>query len=171
MTETNDNSEYKNFCLCGCGQVTNIFKDKYRKYIKGHHKKQITGSLHPNWKGGRVKQDNYWWVRIQEHPFMDSRGYIREHRLVYEQHYNCILLPYVDIHHIDGNTENNAIENLKPMYRNQHQKLEAKKDMSDRYCYLCGKKTTISKDGYERWYLYKNKYICRICYARLKRKE
>ena len=42
------------------------------------------------------------------------------HRIIYERHYNCCLLPYIEIHHVDGNSKNNAIENLKPVTALEH---------------------------------------------------
>ena len=42
------------------------------------------------------------------------------HRIIYEKYYNCCLLPFIEIHHIDGNSKNNAIENLKPVTALEH---------------------------------------------------
>ena len=42
------------------------------------------------------------------------------HRIIYEKYYNCCLLPYIEIHHIDGNSKNNVIENLKPVTAIEH---------------------------------------------------
>ena len=42
------------------------------------------------------------------------------HRIIYEKHHNCCLLPYIEIHHIDGNSKNNVIENLKPVTAIEH---------------------------------------------------
>ena len=42
------------------------------------------------------------------------------HRIIYERYYNCCLLPYIEIHHIDGNSKNNAIENLIPVTALEH---------------------------------------------------
>jgi hypothetical protein len=45
------------------------------------------------------------------------------HRLTYEQYYNCCLLPYIEIHHVDGNSKNNIIGNLKPVTALEHYKI------------------------------------------------
>ena len=42
------------------------------------------------------------------------------HRKIYENYYQICLLPYIEIHHIDGNHSNNAIENLKPVTALEH---------------------------------------------------
>ena len=45
------------------------------------------------------------------------------HRIIYEKYYNCCLLPYIEIHHIDGDSKNNVIENLKPVTAIEHYKI------------------------------------------------
>lgn len=42
------------------------------------------------------------------------------HRKIYEDHYQICLLPYIEIHHIDGNHNNNAIDNLQPVTSLEH---------------------------------------------------
>lgn len=74
----------------------------------------------PRWKGGRkIRRDGYSFVIApDDHPcpsYIKPSGlrYILEHRLVMEQHLNRYLAPTEVVHHIDGNTSNNAIENLQ----------------------------------------------------------
>jgi hypothetical protein len=38
---------------------------------------------------------------------------MREHRVIYEQHYGIKLLPHQNIHHINGIRTDNRIENLE----------------------------------------------------------
>jgi hypothetical protein len=42
------------------------------------------------------------------------------HRIIYEKYYNCCLLPFIEIHHVDGNHNNNDITNLKPVTALEH---------------------------------------------------
>ena len=42
------------------------------------------------------------------------------HRKIYEEFHNCCLLPYIEIHHIDGNHQNNNIENLMAVTSQEH---------------------------------------------------
>ena len=51
---------------------------------------------------------------------------ILEHRYVYEQYYNCCLLPWVHIHHKNGIKHDNRIENLQPLTASQHRNLHDK---------------------------------------------
>lgn len=66
----------------------------------------------------------YWHIYKPDHPFHYPDGYVRHHRLVYEECYNCCLLRYTDIHHRDGDRANNVWYNLIPYNRAQHMRLE-----------------------------------------------
>lgn len=130
------------------------------------------GSNHYHWKGGRIKRGKYWHIYKPNHPFVTKGGYVREHRLIYELFYNCILLPYTLIHHINGNTEDNRIENLEPCYRKTHTSIHnPKRDTSKRFCLRCGGKTVVHKKGWEVWHKYNDGFICKNCYLRKYRKS
>ncbi len=69
-------------------------------------------------KGGRyLSPEGYWKVYIEpDHPFASMRpraGYTPEHRLVMAEHLGRPLRRSEQVHHIDGNRQNNAIENLQ----------------------------------------------------------
>jgi HNH endonuclease len=130
-----------------------------------HHNLNQFGSKNPNWKGGRVIDSHGYVRRLNpNHPFHDNHGYVREHRLIWEQHYNAILLPWADVHHKDKNRQNNSILNLDAMTTSQHMILEHTKDMSDRRCFECG------SDKTSHWR--RNPYVselwtCDYCYQKL----
>jgi len=71
--------------------------------------------------GARYKQT--WFP---DHHFADSNGYVKEHRLLYEFNYKCSLLPWADVHHIDGNRYNNSILNLEAYMHGKHSALTQK---------------------------------------------
>lgn len=66
------------------------------------------------WKGGRIIDvDGYVLVRVKDHPSADSRGYVREHRLIVERLLGRHLSPEEIVHHLDGDRANNDPANLE----------------------------------------------------------
>ena len=66
------------------------------------------------WKGGRINDKfGYTLIYSPAHPFKNYRKYVREHRLVMEQHLERFLNREEIVHHINGMKSDNRIENLK----------------------------------------------------------
>src|SRR5215831_433071 len=120
-------------CRCGCGRQL-LDRDPHgrlHQHIRGHNSR---GQNNPNygrrgensqgWKGGRMRQNGYWYILRPNHPKSNSQGYILEHRFIYEEYYHCRLLPWTIIHHHDGNKYNNHISNLIPTTMQGHRKHE-----------------------------------------------
>lgn len=162
-------------CECGCGQPTKLFRNKYNKFINGHvnKNKKINwpkkSNNHWNWKGGIKTIENYFYIKKPEHPKSSKDGYFAQHRLVYEEHHKCCLLPWIEIHHINSNRKDNRIENLQPMAKSEHMKIHNPVHYPDkRYCSLCNSiKTSLKKNGRPCWYRYENGYTCKKCYDKL----
>lgn len=75
-------------------------------------------------RGGTCRHsEGYLLIRRPDHRFADVRGYVPEHRLVYERHHKCSLLANAIIHHINGIKTDNNIENLEATTRNNHPKI------------------------------------------------
>lgn len=107
-----------------------------------------------------MKDGKYFKVYRPDHPQAQGKGYVREHRLVYEEYYNCCLLPWILIHHINGDTTDNRIENLEPMTKPNHQILHLTIDKSNRHCLLCPKTSS------RKWYEYLDGFKCHSCYMK-----
>lgn len=144
--------------------------DKHlKRYVHGHsikiQKNNYTLESHPSWKGGRVLTINkYWSVKIPSHPNTDNQGYVREHRLVMEKQLGRYLTKHEVVHHLDGNTLNNNISNLKIVSASEHAKIHKTKDMSNRYCLLCNSKTTgIYNGNTPSWFKFSGGFICSNC--------
>ena len=115
-------------CRCGCGEDIPIrtSQGRLQKYAFAHTFRIFRpivpkGSKNPMWKGGRyIDSRGYWVVRKAEHPNANKLGYVREHRLIMEEHIGRYLTKDEDIHHINGNKTDNRIENLQLLSHSEH---------------------------------------------------
>lgn len=86
------------------------------------YKGRWSGDKHPRWKGGRPShgKQGYRLYYNPQHPHAHNGRYIFEHRHLIEQHLGRLLLPSEDVHHINGNKQDNRIENLIVMTKQEH---------------------------------------------------
>jgi hypothetical protein len=71
------------------------------------------GPQNGHWCGGHRRAcRGYIEVWSPTHPHANNKGYVREHRLVMEAHLGRTLLPSEVVHHINGQLDDNRIENL-----------------------------------------------------------
>jgi hypothetical protein len=91
----------------------------------GNHR-SATGPMHWSWKGGR-HSDNRGYVRVRSpsHPNANKHGYVLEHRKVAADMLGRPLLRTEEVHHIDGNKENNSPANLIVVPKGKHQRMHA----------------------------------------------
>lgn len=85
---------------CGCIRAN---------YVRNQKK----GSESCSWKGGRIVEDGYVLIYKPDHVHAKSNGYVREHKYVMSEYLGRPLLKYENVHHINGNKEDNRIENLE----------------------------------------------------------
>lgn len=90
---------------------------KKRKYMYTDEWKEKVGASHRSekayqWKGGRIIQNGYIDILLEEKWPNGKKKYKREHRIVMENHLGRKLTRYEHVHHIDGNKVNNDIGNL-----------------------------------------------------------
>jgi Mn-dependent DtxR family transcriptional regulator len=64
-------------------------------------------------KGYLITHNGYRMIKASKHPFCDSKGYVREHRLVMEKHIGRYLEPEEIVHHVNHDKLDNRIENLE----------------------------------------------------------
>lgn len=122
-------------CECGCGQQTAIAHETWRArrhfkgyplpYLRGHTKKQLRENNH-RWKGGRIKDyGGYIRLYMPDDPRADCKGYVFEHRLIWEQANGKSLEPNQNVHHINGIKDDNRPENLVALSKADHTKEHA----------------------------------------------
>lgn len=150
-------------CACGCGKQILRYhpvEGYERKFISGHN--TSLDKINRNWRGGHIVNG---YCRIGRKTL--------HHRFVYEQYHKCCLLPWIDIHHIDGNKLNNNIDNLQPLPHKIHMYItKINNDIFNRKCSLCGSGTRINKSGRPVWGKARNGiYWCMKCYIRDYRKK
>ena len=86
-----------------------------------------TGPNAAHWRGGRSLVGGYWMIYSPDHPAATKKKQVAEHRLVMEKLLGRYLTPSEVVHHIDGNRQNNAPENLMVFQTNkEHLKHELK---------------------------------------------
>lgn len=69
----------------------------------------ITDKFH---KGHIITHNGYKMILVPDHPYADSKGYVREHRYVMEKHLGRYLNPDELVHHRNEDKLDNRIENL-----------------------------------------------------------
>ncbi len=100
---------------------------------------QPTMEKSPNWKGGRRIDGGYVFVYHPDHPMAKKNGYVREHAYVMCEHLGRTLIKGENVHHINGNKEDNRIENLElwstsqPCGQRVEDKLKWARDIINQY--------------------------------------
>lgn len=78
------------------------------------------GDKNPLWKGGHIYIGKYKYIKSYNHPRKNSGGYVAEHRLVVEKKIGRYLTEDEEVHHINGIKDDNRLENLAIVKRNNH---------------------------------------------------
>jgi dUTP pyrophosphatase len=105
-----------------------------------NHQFGLRGSLNASFKGELTEKrngtTNDFWIYVPNHPFCNKSGRVKYHRFLVEQLYHLFdpnsfvvidgksyLKPELYVHHIDGNHDNNDINNLQVVTREEHRSI------------------------------------------------
>jgi len=111
-------------CACGCGKTLLKYDDqgRPRNFIFGHKSKmkmsilkdRMSGKTNPHYREGRhIDERGYIIVLCPDHPNKIKGNYVYEHRLIMEKHLGRYLTEKEVVHHINGDHQDNRIENLE----------------------------------------------------------
>jgi hypothetical protein len=164
-------------CRCGCNGDIPIRNRRrlLKRFVNLHNYRGENNPSHvnpkvregsPKWNGGVKWSNGYLNIYRPDHPFCHTDGYVRLHRIIYEYFYKCCLMPWIDIHHMNGIRTDNHKGNLVPVTDAQHTTIHNLKDFSDRCCLICeSTKTYIRKrNSSPLWLRYNDGWICKWCY-------
>lgn len=108
-----------------------------------NHQFNLKGHLNSSFRGNELSKKNHQNIDIMvyspNHPFKNKDNRVLKHRLLVEQNYllfdifnfieieGCYYLKKeLEVHHIDENHSNNAIDNLQILTKSEHRKLHIK---------------------------------------------
>jgi hypothetical protein len=91
-----------------------------RKAYRMSLKHGLKGRLNPAYKHGKLVDKYVKLYGKYECPYADEKGNVNEHVYVWWQRHGATIMPGEIVHHKDGNTHNNLIENLVKISRAEH---------------------------------------------------
>jgi len=112
----------KNEKISAAAKARYADKTKHPMYGKKHSEKAktkmsksrslLTGDRSANWRGGKIIVGRYVYIHSPNHPHATKDRYVAEHRLIMEELLRRYLTPNEIVHHVDGDSFNNDVENL-----------------------------------------------------------
>ena len=123
-------------------ECSSMLKSQYMSG-EGNHQFGLKGELNSSFKGIETIQHNHnvddIMVYDPTHPYANANGRVKKHRLLVEQNYELfdnkfflkeggriVLKKEYQVHHKDGNHNNNDINNLEVLTRSEHTSIHNK---------------------------------------------
>lgn len=115
----------------------------FGKKCTPEHKQAISGENNGIWKGGKYKSRGYIMVLRKNHPYANSYGYIREHRLIIEQQIGRYLLSSEEVHHLGKKDDNRLCLLMAFANHTSHLKFEQGKSVNSSDIIFDGRGLTV----------------------------
>lgn len=99
-------------CECGCGEPVKAYNRSrpYLGHVKGEYPKRKNG--HNRRKNEKTILGEYEIIFMPSHPNAYSNGYVLKHIVIATKALGKPLPPNAQVHHINGNPLDNALNNL-----------------------------------------------------------
>lgn len=113
------------YCSKACSDRNTLIRVGMRLSPKTEFKKGETHEWHKHCRYQRPRDvsGEYKLIYMPSHPYSTKSGYVREHRLVVENQIGRHLTKDEVVHHKNGDTLDNRIENLELMLKIEHDRM------------------------------------------------
>jgi hypothetical protein len=146
-------------CECGCGELVCGKKDgKLKRFKKGHYirthnpmkneetKEKFRGENHCNWAPIGTKKLHTSRNGLTYYVIKCEDGLWRyEHRVIMEKHLGRALKNTEHVHHLNGNTLDNRLENLALIDIHDHSKIHCTFKNAPKRKFINGKIVTVKQ--------------------------
>lgn len=129
-----------------CGNIYQVKSQcflKYRKFCSKPCAVKFQIKNNPRekqfaWKGGEsIHKSGYIMIRLKSNEFPNKIGrYVMKHRFIMEEYLGKKISKNQDVHHINGDKQDNRIQNLIVLTKKEHQNSHHKKYLP-RKCFNC----------------------------------
>lgn len=143
------------------GKVVKSHRDSMGRFLKSSKLWSLD-----NFNDGYFCVDNRFRVRMPNHPRAGKNGRVLRSIVAFELYYNIRVPKNREIHHKDGNTLNDSIENLELLTREEHKKLHVQLRGAhvERTCMHCKKTFEIERYRLNYANQTRGKYCSLVCY-------
>lgn len=121
-------------CACGCGQpVEHPLNQpwKWNRYLHNHHSRVEN---HPRWRGGEwATRQGYVYTWCPGHPRAKDGKHVKRATIVMEKKIGRLLKKDEQVHHINGDKQDDRPENLQVLTCAEHATLHARLKKASRY--------------------------------------